>query len=79
MRTKFQPQFFSQRLTLLEARKELIEEADDDCVDADAFGFRPVFELGACLRTDVEELRIGEIHAGLASLLNIDFILIHVA
>ena len=79
MGAKLQPQFFSQRLALLEAREELVEEADDDCVDTDAFGFGPVFELGACLRTDVEELRISEIHAGLAGLLNIDLILIHVA
>lgn len=78
MRAKLQPQFLSQRLALLEARKELIEKADDDCVDADAFGFRPVFELGACLRTDVEELWVGEVHTGFAGLLNIHFILVHV-
>ena len=79
MRTKLQPQFLAQRLTFFEASEEFVEEADYDCVDADAFGFGPVFEFGACLRTDVEELRIGEIHAGFAGLLNIDLILIHVA
>ena len=79
MRAKLQPQFLTQRFALLEAREELIEKADDDGVDADAFGFRPVFELGAGLRADVKELRIREIHAGLAGLLNIDFVLIHVA
>ena len=54
MRAKLQPQFLTQRFALLEAREELIEKADDDGVDADAFGFRPVFELGAGLRADVE-------------------------
>ena len=78
MRTKLQPQFLTQRLAFLEAREELIEKADDDGVDADAFGFGPVFELGAGLSTDVKELRVGEIHAGLAGLLNIYFILVHV-
>jgi hypothetical protein len=43
MSAQFHPQFLSQRLTLLEVREELIEKADDDCVDADAFGFGPVF------------------------------------
>ena len=79
MRSELQPQFFTQRPALFEAREELIEEAYDDCVDADAFGFGPVFELGARFGADVEELGIGKIHAGLAGLLNIDFILIHVA
>lgn len=79
MRTKLQPQFLTQSLALLEAREELIEKANDDGVDADAFGFGPVFELGTGFGSDVEKLRIGEIHAGLAGLLNIDLILIHVA
>jgi len=76
---KLKPQFFSQRLALLEAREELVEEADDDGVDADAFGFGPVFELGARFGADVEELGIGQVHTGLAGLLNIDLVLIHVA
>ena len=79
MGTQFQPQFLTQRLALLEAREELIEKADDDSVDADAFGFGPVFELGARFGADVEELRFGDIHAGLAGLLYIDLILIHMA
>ena len=79
VRTQLQPQFLSQSLTLLEAREELVEEADDDCVDADAFGFGPVFELGTGFGADVEELRVGEIYVGLAGLLNIDLVLIHVA
>jgi len=79
VRAKLQPQFLTQGFALLQAREELIEKADDDCVYADAFGFGPVFELGACLRADVEELGVGEIHAGLAGLLNIYLILIHVA
>jgi hypothetical protein len=45
VRTNLQPQFFPQRLALLEALEELFEDADDDCVDADAFGFGPFLEL----------------------------------
>jgi len=76
---KLKPQFFSQRLALLEAREELVEEADDDCVDTDAFGFGPVFELGTGFGSDVEELGISQVHTGFAGLLNIHFILVHVA
>lgn len=79
MRSKLQPQLFAQRLALLEAREELIEKADHNGVDANAFGFGPVFELGTGFGADVEELRVGEIHAGFAGLLDIDLILIHVA
>ena len=60
MRTKLQPQFLTQSLALLEAREELIEKANDDGVDADAFGFGPVFELGTGFGSDVEKLRIGD-------------------
>lgn len=79
MRAKLQLQFFAQRLALLEAREELIEDADDDGVDAHAFGFRPLLELGAGLGADVDELRVGEVHAGLAGLLDVHFVLVHVA
>ena len=79
MGTKFQSKIFTQRLALLETREELIEKADDDGVDADAFSFGPVFELGTGLGSNVEELGIGKIHASLAGLLNIDFILIDMA
>ena len=68
VRTNLQPQFFPQRLALLEALEELFEDADDDGVDADAFGFGPFLELDAGFCADVEELRVGEIHAGLAGL-----------
>ena len=79
MRTKLQPQLFTQSLALLQAREELVEEADNDGVDTHAFGFRPLLELGAGFGANVNQLRVGEIHAGLASLLNINLILIHVA
>lgn len=59
MRAKLQSQFFPQRLAFPEAIEELIENADDDCVDTDAFGFSPLFEIDAGFGTDVDELRIG--------------------
>jgi hypothetical protein len=62
------PQFFSQRLALLEALEELFEDADDDRIHADAFGFGPLFERQPGLCADVEELRVGKLHAGLAGL-----------
>ncbi len=79
MRAQFQPQFLSQRFALLEALEKLVEEADDDGIDADALDFSPFLEPGAGLSAHVEKLRIGEIHAGLAGLLNIDFLLVNVA
>jgi hypothetical protein len=47
MRANLRPQFFSQRLAPLEASEELFEDADNDGVDADAFGFGPFLEFGA--------------------------------
>jgi len=79
MRTKLEPQFLSERLALLEACEELVEEADDDGIDAHAFGFRPFLELCAGFCANVNQLRVGEIHAGLAGLLDVHFILVHVA
>jgi len=79
MRANLQPQLFSQRLALLEALEELIEDADNDGIDADAFGFCPFLEFVAGFCSDVEELGIGQFHAGLAGLLNIDFVFVNVA
>ena len=41
MSTKFKPQFFLERLALLEALEELFEDADDKRVDTDPLGFCP--------------------------------------
>ena len=79
MQAKLLLQFFSLCLALLEALEELIKEADDDGIDADAFGFSPFSQLGAGLCANVEELGIGQFHAGLASLLNINRVMVHVA
>lgn len=68
VRTNLQPQFFPERLALLEALEELIQNADDDSVDADAFRFSPFPEFVAGFCADMEELRVGEFHAGLAGL-----------
>ena len=68
MRPNLQPQFFPERLAALEALEELVQDADDDCVDADAFRFGPLFELESGLCADVEELRVGKLHASLAGL-----------
>ena len=79
MHAKLLPQFLSQCLALLESLEELIKDADDDGIDADAFGFGPFLQLGAGLCADVEELRLGQFHAGLAGLLNIDLVMVHMA
>lgn len=79
VRTKLKPQFLSQRLALPEPLEEFVEHADNDGIDAHAFGFGPFFELGTSFGADVDELRVREIHASLAGLLNIDFVFIHMA
>jgi hypothetical protein len=79
MQAKFLPQPLAQRLAFLEACEELIEEADDNGVDADAFGFGPFLQLDSGRNADVEELRIGQFHASLASLMNINRVMVHVA
>jgi len=68
MRTNLQPQFFPERLALLESLEEFIENADNDGVDADAFRFGPFPEFVAGFCADMEELRVGKFHAGLAGL-----------
>ena len=68
MHANLQPQFFPEHLAFLEALEELIENADNYGVDADAFGFGPLLELESSVCADVEELRIGKLHAGLAGL-----------
>ena len=68
MRANLQPQFFPECLALLEALEELFEDADHNRIDADAFVFGPLFELESSFSSDVEKLRIGKLHAGLAGL-----------
>jgi hypothetical protein len=43
----------------------------------DALAFGPFFELRAGFGTDVQQLRLGQVHAGLAGLLNFDFVMVH--
>ena len=74
-----QPQLFAERLAFLEALEELFEDADYNRVDADAFGFGPLFELEPGFGADVEELRIGKLHAGLAGLHDVNFFAFNVA
>jgi hypothetical protein len=69
MRTKLKPQFFLERLALLVALEELFEDTHNNRVNADPFGFGPLFELEPGLCADVKELRIGKFHARLARLL----------
>ena len=69
----------SQRLALLEALEELFEDADHNRVDADAFGFGPFFELEPGFCADVEELRVGKLHAGLAGLHDVYFFALNMA
>jgi len=68
MRTNLQPQFFPECLAFLQALEEFVENADNDGVDANAFRFSPFPEFVACFCADMEELGVGEFHAGLAGL-----------
>ena len=43
MSTKLKPQFFLERLALLEAREELFEDTHNNRIDADPFGLCPFF------------------------------------
>ena len=79
MRPNVQPQFFPKRLALLEALEELFEDADHNRVDADAFRFGPFLELQSSFSADVEELRIGKFHAGLAGLHDVNLFALNVA
>ena len=79
MCANLQAQFFSQRLALLEALEELFEDADHNRVDADAFGFGPLFELEPGFGADVEELRVGKFHASLAGLHDVYFFALNMA
>ena len=69
----------SQRLALLETFEELVEDADDDGIDASTFGFSPFFQLGTGLCANVEELRLGQFQTRLASLLNINLVMVQMA
>jgi len=73
VRANLQAQFFPQRLALLQVLEELFEDAHHNCVDADSFGFCPFLELVAGFSADVEELRVGQLHAGLAGLHDVNF------
>ena len=77
VQAKFLPQFFSQCAALLEMIEKLVEHANDNGIDADALGLGPFFQLGAGLCADVEELGIGQFHSALASLLNINLVMVH--
>ncbi len=68
MGTNLPSQLFPERLAFLEALEELFEDADHNRIHADAFGFGPFLELIAGFGADLEELRIGKHHAGLAGL-----------
>lgn len=79
MRTNLQSQLFTERLALFKALEELFEDADDDSVDAYAFRFSPFPEFVAGFCADMEELRVGELHAGLAGLHDVYFFALDVA
>ena len=79
MGTNLQPQLFPERLAFLQAIEELFEDADHYRVDADAFRFGPLFELEPGFGANVEELRVGKLHAGLAGLHDVNFLAFNVA
>jgi len=77
--TNLQPQFFPERLAFLQVLEELFEDADHNRVDADAFGFGPLFELEPGFGANMEKLRVGQFHAGLAGLHDLDFFALNMA
>ena len=77
--TNLQPQFFAKRLAFLEALEELFKDADHNRIHADAFGLGPLLELEPGFGADVEELRVGKLHAGLAGLHDFYFFAFNVA
>ena len=79
MRANLQAKFFSERFAFPEALEELFEDADHNRVDADSLRFGPIFELEPGFGADMEELRVGELHAGLAGLHDIYFFALDVA
>ena len=79
MSSNLQPQLFSERFAFLEALEEFIENADNDGVDADAFRFSPFPEFVAGFCADMEELRVGKFHAGLAGLHDVYFFALNMA
>ncbi len=79
MGAKLKLQLFPERLALLEALEELFEDANHNRVDADAFGFGPIFELEPGFGADVEELRVGKLHASLAGLHDFYFFALNMA
>jgi len=66
------PQFFPKCLAALEALEELFGDAHNNRSDADAFRFGPFLERKPDLCARVEELKVGQFHAGLACLLDFD-------
>lgn len=56
--SNLQPQLFPERFAFLEALEELFKDADNNRVDADAFGFGPILELEPGFCAYVEELRV---------------------
>ena len=79
MNTNLPPQFFSQHLALHEALEEIFEDADDDRIHADTFGFGPLFDRQLGLCAYVEELRVGKFHAGLAGLHDVHLFAVNMA
>ncbi len=79
MRSNLQPQFFPERFAFLEVIEELFKDADDDSVDAYAFRFSPFPEFVAGFGADMEELRVGEFHAGLSGLHDVNLFALNMA
>jgi hypothetical protein len=69
---------FAEGLAPLKLLEEGFENAHNNCVDADAFFFGPLFEGNACFRANVQQLRIRQRQASLPGLLDLDIVLVDV-
>jgi hypothetical protein len=70
------PKLFPEGLAPLEVLEEMFQNADDNCVDADAFLFSPLLESEACFCANVKHLGICQRKAGLPGLHDLHIVLI---
>ena len=76
MRSYLKTKLFAEGFAPLEAFEEVLQDADDDGVDAHPFLFRPLLQGESGFGANVKQLGIRQRKAGLSGLLDLYFILI---
>jgi hypothetical protein len=76
MRSYLKPELFPEGLAPFEVLEEMIQNADDNCVDADAFLLSPLLESEACFCANVKHLGARQRKAGLPGLHDLYIVLI---